>query len=416
MKIRDFIIIALLLALAGAYVSSELIKFHNNPALESGLIDSVCGADSKTGCDVVNESEASEIAGLPIALFGFMYYLGVILILISYFLSKEKSFLQTVFLMAGLGFIVDVFLLIYSIVILEAICKMCAITYIMTAGILILSYLAIKKQNISYFPDFTAVKTLRVSYLSFFSIGALLIIATGFLMNSISKVKEEINSNAESLLDKADPIELLDKSLKNYYKEYKKAMVFNINMADSPKKGGSKAVLNLTKFADFMCFGCRKKAEMLKETVNKMPNDISVTYKHYPLDTECNINMSRQLHPGACKLSYASFCAEKQNKFWDMHDLIYAQQDRWLNQAKKTGQGVSQEDLITLGKTIKLNMSVYNQCLKSDEPKKAVQNDIAEGKKLAIPGTPTVFVNGKKIDAPISFFLEQLVLAERNRR
>ncbi len=144
----------------------------------------------------------------------------------------------------------------------------------------------------------------------------------------------------------------------------------------------------------------------LNELMKKNPNTVQVYFKHYPLDIECNKNRTKQLHAGACNLSYASYCAYKQNRFWDMHDLIFANQSKFE-------ETVSSNETIKLSTQIGLNIDVFKACMDDPETKIAIQKDIDEAYKLKVRGTPTIFINGKIFQSRWpEFFIEQLLNRE----
>ena len=84
----------------------------------------------------------------------------------------------------------------------------------------------------------------------------------------------------------------------------------------------------------------------------------------------------------------AALCANEQGHFWDYHDTLYA------NQITESASLFTDPRLVTMAQNLKLDMTAFNQCYQAKKYAGVVQTDIAQGQKLNITGTPSVFVNG----------------------
>jgi protein-disulfide isomerase len=87
----------------------------------------------------------------------------------------------------------------------------------------------------------------------------------------------------------------------------------------------------------------------------------------------------------------AALCAGEQGHFWDYHDTLYA------NQLSESALLFTDARLESMAENLKLNMTAFNQCYQAKKYASVVQNDIAQGQKLNITGTPSVFVNGNLV-------------------
>jgi protein-disulfide isomerase len=87
----------------------------------------------------------------------------------------------------------------------------------------------------------------------------------------------------------------------------------------------------------------------------------------------------------------AVLCASEQGHFWDYHDTLYA------NQTSEDASLFTDARLVTMAQNLKLDMTAFNSCYQAKKYASLVQADIAQGGKLAISGTPSIFVNGKFI-------------------
>ena len=150
-------------------------------------------------------------------------------------------------------------------------------------------------------------------------------------------------------------------------------------------------------FTDFQCPFCAKFAQTFRELGSRGVEGVQtiVQFKHFPLS----------IHPTAPLAHQAALAAGEQGKFWEMHDVLFA------NQA-----AVKREDLVQYATTLGLDLDRFKKDLDADRLKKLIDADRAEGEELRVQGTPTFFVNGKKYSGALSFDqLKQLVQRERQR-
>jgi protein-disulfide isomerase len=145
-------------------------------------------------------------------------------------------------------------------------------------------------------------------------------------------------------------------------------------------KGPANAPITIFAFSEFQCPFCTRGKNTLDEVVNnpKYAGKIKVVFKSYPLP----------FHQQAKSASVAAYAAGKQGKFWEMHDLLFA------NQGRLKEEGALYNEL---AKQLGLNMDKFAK--DSADPALAAQVDaeMAEGSKVGVQGTPTFFINGKRL-------------------
>jgi protein-disulfide isomerase len=150
-------------------------------------------------------------------------------------------------------------------------------------------------------------------------------------------------------------------------------------------------------FSDFQCPFCAQFAQPIRELQSKGVEGVQTTvqFKHLPLS----------IHPAALQAHQAAFAAGEQGKFWEMHDLLFANQS-----------AVKRDDLLRYAARLGLDLNRLRKDLDSNRVKQLIEADIAEGEKLGVQGTPTFFVNGTEYSGARSFDqLKQLVLYEQRR-
>jgi len=148
-----------------------------------------------------------------------------------------------------------------------------------------------------------------------------------------------------------------------------------LNLAGAPSKGAGDALVTLVKFEDFHCPFCKEAQRTLAELAARYGDRLRVVHKDYPIDA---------LHPQARLAHLAARCAHEQGKFWPYHDGLYA-----------GSPNATVEDLKNLARQAGLELPSFEACLSNGKYAAAVENDIDEGTKAGVTGTPAFFINGR---------------------
>jgi protein-disulfide isomerase len=143
------------------------------------------------------------------------------------------------------------------------------------------------------------------------------------------------------------------------------------------RKGGSeRAKVRVVEFADFQCPYCSMAANTVKELTAKYGDKVEFAYRNFPL---------RSIHPNAQRAAEFAQCSQAQGKFWEMHDKLYAAQDK-----------LDEESMRASAKEIGLDEGKLDECLQSGKGAADVDADYKTGESLGVEGTPTFFVNGRQ--------------------
>jgi protein-disulfide isomerase len=151
-------------------------------------------------------------------------------------------------------------------------------------------------------------------------------------------------------------------------------------------------------FSDFQCPYCKQFAVAVREIESKGIEGMNtkVEFRNYPLG----------FHQFAQLAAQAAAAAGEQGKFWEMHDLLFANQP-----------ALGREDLFKYAQSLNLNMAQFTQDLDSERVKKKIEADKTEGDTRKVQGTPTFFVNGKEYSgAKSADELKRLIRADVGRR
>ena len=152
-----------------------------------------------------------------------------------------------------------------------------------------------------------------------------------------------------------------------------------------PSFGTPGATVVLVLFSDFECPFCKEEANTLRQNLlSTYPTQVRVYFKDFPLES---------IHPWAKPAAVAGRCIFRQNpsSFWTYHDWIYAHQseinqNNFRDKVMEFAKGDKEIDGLQLGR-----------CLDTKATEAEVNQNIAEGKALAVNSTPTLFINGRRI-------------------
>ncbi len=163
-----------------------------------------------------------------------------------------------------------------------------------------------------------------------------------------------------------------------------------------PSKGGKDAVVNLVYFSDFKCDYCHDQESILKKIEEKYGNNVRIIWKDYPEEKN---------DPLSFQASLAARCAQDQNKFWDYHDLLFENNDKFSN-----------DIFVELAKDIGLDIEYFKKCLVEGHGRTRVRDNIIEANALEITGIPFIYVNSQEIMGEINIEdLERIVEIELNK-
>lgn len=140
-----------------------------------------------------------------------------------------------------------------------------------------------------------------------------------------------------------------------------------------PTLGRDDAPIEVVSFSDYQCPYCRQMSDTLAQLYARYPDDIKIVYRHFPRQGD------------AQKLAEAALCAGDQGRFIDFHDALF---DR---------PGVTSAQVADVVAALQLDQPAFEQCYHSLRFTTQVNEDIKEGQRLNIRGTPTNFVNGVRV-------------------
>ena len=197
----------------------------------------------------------------------------------------------------------------------------------------------------------------------------------------VDKTKiEGIEKSQKEILVKLNTIEENQKEMMKFFKPRRPTVdydkVHNIPIGNSKIRGNEKAPVTIVEFSDFQCPYCSKLQSTLKEALKAYPDDARLVFKDFPLS----------FHKQAKNAAKASHAAGEQGKYWEMHDLIFENYNK-----------LTEDKFEEFANKLKLDMSKFTADYSSTKYDKQIQQDINTGRSVGVSGTPTLFVNGKRM-------------------
>jgi protein-disulfide isomerase/uncharacterized membrane protein len=302
---------------------------------------------SHGGCETVIASVYSDIRGVPLPVFGLVFYLLQLALWLGLqAISKHGLRLRLLDAILGLAFAGATFsagLMAVQFGVLHAFCPLCTASAL-TAGALLVAAIRARRRLLNGAADHSRAVALAFAGFAILSLGAF---GAMYFASSTGR----------------GGVQLLE-------------------LSAGHRIGPVDAAVQLSVFSDYQCEFCRKLAPDLKRLVDKFPGDLAITYRHFPL----------ALHPRAYPAATAAECAAEQGAFAAFSEKLYAQ------------DGALQEsDFLSIASALGLDQARFLECLHSGRPEKTVEANLKDAERLGLEGVPVVFLNGRRIRGPFTY-------------
>jgi len=152
-----------------------------------------------------------------------------------------------------------------------------------------------------------------------------------------------------------------------------------IAASDAPSFGPADSKVTIVEFSDFQCPFCSKAAAAVKEIKSKYGTKVHFVFRQFPLSFHQNAHLAAE----------AALAANAQGKFWEYHDMMFENQ-----------KSIERADLEKYAKNVGLKVDAFKKALDSKEFAPKVDSDVKLGGEVAVQGTPTMFLNGKRVQNP----------------
>lgn len=156
-----------------------------------------------------------------------------------------------------------------------------------------------------------------------------------------------------------------------------------VESSDDPTLGPVDAAVTIVEFADFQCPFSQRAFPIVKEILAKYQGKVRFIFRDFPLNT---------IHPDAQPAAEASGCANEQQKFWQLHDLFFINQN-----------DLSETNIVSYANQARVDGVAFAACRSSKKYQSEVQRDVQDGVTAGVTATPTWFVNGWRLEGVLPF-------------
>ena len=332
----------------------------------------ICNINETLNCDTVLTSPYSTILEIPLSNFGLAFNIFLSLILIGLLLrlvTDESYWKNFAFSLSGFIALTSIAMLALSLK-MKVFCPICITLYGFSFLSLAFLFFSLKKDLNKNFL-FQALKTKSF----YVSSGIIVLVAAFMHMSFVTQLD----------------LKSINKKNKLAYIDWLQAPQENFNEPGVISSGPQKASIRIVEFADFLCPHCKKAHNSLKPFLKAHP-DIQFQFYPYPLDKMCNPSMQHGRGGRSCELAKILICGKKQNKAWEAYDVMFEHQKEFSNQ-------LLSKILKTIKEKTNMNVELLQSCMKSPSTARELKKQVSVGIELEIPGTPTIFVNERRIYA-----------------
>lgn len=393
-------------ALLGLAASSASAWVHYR-LLNDPTYSSVCDVSSTVSCTDAYASRYGSVAGVPVAIFGVLFFLLVIGLLA---LCRKPSPAATnlpgyVFALSTAGLAAVLYLAYGSFFVIKAVCLLCVGTYIAIVGLFLVSGAATR------FPMSSLPRRAAGDLRTLVRTPAALAAAVAFAVVAVAMVALVPEQSVTANVAAATPSATAPAQQAPAPQALPAAAVQQLEqmLAQSPRipliVPNDGAAVVLVKFNDYQCPPCRQTFMEYKPVIAKYqakPNTLKVVYKDFPLDPECNSFAPGGGHTAACEAAVAVRLAREKGRGDAMEEWLFA------NQPTLTSESV-REAARTVG-------NVPDFAARFPGTLELVKGDIAQGGQLQVRGTPTFFMNGIRLPNLRAEFLDAAIAWELRQK
>ncbi len=343
---------------------------------------SACNINQTFNCDVVSLSSYAQIFTTPIALLGMVTALMTIVFILIYqwnmtfsrqLLAKAISTLTALTLLASLV------MAVISFTKLNTYCLFCLITYALSIVTFIGVWRGLQGVHLITRDDLKSfIGTSR-----WITVCLLLIPGAGLLGNQMFRHHYKLDKIEEFIAEAV--------------------FIWQGNPVESFSSRGLKSQKNLknpkitvVEFADFKCGHCQQAVPVFAKFKKSHP-DVQFIFKSYALDGTCNsaiTDRNGEIYIGdgtRCLLAQLTYCADKQEKGWQFHDWIFNNSNSLYSKTEIETQARS------FASTQGIHPDKLISCMNSQEAFEEIKKQTSEGSEAGISGTPSTFINGRKV-------------------
>ena len=352
----------LVLALAG-FMNSVYLSVSHYRVYTDLTYKSFCAISQALNCDTVSQSTYSVLWGVPVAVWGTIgYFFFIILLLFARTnAAKPNRIWPLLFVLALFFSLYSIILALISTFYIGSLCIMCIVSYGISFLLLYYTWLVRNRfkggrifrglRNDLQFIWRKRVLSAAV-FVPFVTIVFLILI---FFPVYWSFEPPQLNANTP----------------------------FGVTADGHPWVGAENPEIVITEFADYLCFQCNRMHFYLRQLLVNHPGKIRIVHRHFPMDHTVNPLLKKPVHIGSGALAMLAIYAGTQDKFWQMSDLLFS-----------IARKMPHIDVKFLAQKTGLDAGALSQAVSDTSIRSRLNNDIIDGLKMGVRGTPSYVING----------------------
>jgi len=167
------------------------------------------------------------------------------------------------------------------------------------------------------------------------------------------------------------------------------AAVYLSRQPDQPEEtaAATRADIKGGGFGDYQCPSCGAYHPLVKEILNRYPQQLRLEFHHFPLVT---------IHPNSMLASKAAEAAGEQGRYWEMHDALFDHQREWSDSPN------AEPIFVALASQMGLDSNKFMQGLRSPQLQDRILRDVEQGQNAKVDAVPTFFINGERVHIKLS--------------
>ena len=360
-------------------VASSISSYVHYQLLTAPNYSSFCDVNTAVSCTQAYVSRYGSFMGVPVAVGGVIFF--AVAALLAGFAGRNSSPAREnaagyIFALSTVGLAFALYLGWASYFVLKVFCILCAVTYVSVIALFIIS------GGATTFPMITLPRRASRDLRALFSSPVALVLLLAVFAGSAALIASFPNEQAAAA-SQAEPM-VTYQPLAPYDRSQLEAWWAVQPVVEMPVTPASGTKVVIVKFSDYMCPSCKAAHDAFKPVLAKYQGQpVEFFLKHYPLEPECNINTPGMNHYGSCEAAAAYEMAKGTPNLGKLDDWLFRNQTTLtkdsVKEAASSQAGITDFD------------ARYETALQ------AVRGDVAQGAKLGVNSTPTIYINGRKI-------------------
>ena len=390
------------LCLAGLGIAAYLTAMHFNVFSGDLSLGAACG--EKADCNSVVSSRYATLLGLPVSVWGILYYIVTGTLSLGALLMRREdraAFVRGTLWLTIAALAVDAWLAWAMTMQIGRLCTLCVATWAVNLMILLVTLEAARGLRGvpatlgSLLPGPAGLRDPGApayyrealkAILATLAAGACLLVLVATLVYSRAIVDAQKGELADLLefLRKEPPVAIPTRGL--------------------PARGPEGAPISIVVFSDFMCEQCKRASKYFDIVAAHHRDSLRIAYASVPADRACNPGADRTAHPRACEVARAGACARRQGRFWQFHDVVFADPG-----------SVRAEKIPTYARRAGLDPAAFDACMAQGDSASGLLDEIAVSRAVGVTATPTSYINGRPVVGALNpWMLEAAIQALRS--